>query len=127
MHAVDPSNVANEFYNSSMMPDRDTAGAGVKFVVAPQKDRGGPDKYSGLVSFVPATDGVYRVSASSGVWIDAVVAGTVVPSARFEMQTKCTTIFKSVAFELKGGAPVVLQINGSATPTVGLLVTPWSD
>jgi len=33
LHAVDPSNVANEFYNSSMMPDRDTAGAGVKFVV----------------------------------------------------------------------------------------------
>lgn len=33
LHAVDASNVANELYNSNMMPDRDTAGVGLKFVV----------------------------------------------------------------------------------------------
>jgi len=99
----------------------------VVFAVPPQKDRGGPDKYSGLVAFTPAKDGFYRVSAGSGVWIDAVVGSAIVNSARFEMQTKCTSIFKSVAFELKGGKPVTLQINGSATPSVGLLITEWQD
>ncbi len=33
LHAIDPSNVANEFYNSNMMPDRDAAGLGMKFLV----------------------------------------------------------------------------------------------
>ena len=33
LHAVQPSNVAVELYNSNMMPDRDTAGLGVKFTV----------------------------------------------------------------------------------------------
>jgi len=100
--------------------------ASVKFAVSPEKDRGGPNKFSGLISFVPPADGVYRVSAASGVWLDAVVSGAIVPSLRFEMQTKCTTIFKSIAYELKGGAPVTLQINGSAKPVLGLLISPWS-
>lgn len=99
----------------------------VTFPVPPQKNRGGPDKYSGLVAFTPAKDGVYRVSAGSGVWIDVVASGAIVTSSRFEMQTKCTGVFKSVAFTLKGGEQVTLQINGSATPAVGLLVTEWQD
>jgi hypothetical protein len=103
------------------------AHSSVAFTVPPQKDRGGSDKFSGLVAFTPAKDGVYRISAGSGVWMDAVVKGAIVTSSRFEMQTKCASVFKSVAFTLKGGEPVTLQINGSATPTVGLLVTEWKD
>ena len=33
LHAVQPANVALEYYNSAMMPERDTAGLGVKFTV----------------------------------------------------------------------------------------------
>ncbi len=33
LHALDPANVGTEFYSSNTLPDRDTAGVGVKFVV----------------------------------------------------------------------------------------------
>jgi hypothetical protein len=97
----------------------------VRFARAPEADRGGADRFAGLVSFVPAQDGLYRISASSGVWIDAVQNGEVVSSARFEMQTRCATIFKSVAYRLRGNEPVMIQINGSRTGEVRLLVSAW--
>ncbi len=33
LHALNPDDISTELYSSSMMPDRDTAGLGVKFVV----------------------------------------------------------------------------------------------
>jgi hypothetical protein len=33
LHALDALDISNELYNSNMMPARDTAGVGVKFVV----------------------------------------------------------------------------------------------
>lgn len=99
--------------------------ASVTFAVTPEKDRGGADKFSGLIAFTPPADGLYRISASSGLWIDAVQEGAAVESAGFEMQTGCETIFKSVAFPLKGGTPAIIQLNGSKTPDAGLLITQW--
>lgn len=95
----------------------------VAFVATPEKDRGGKDKFSGLLRIEIPEDGLYRISASSGVWIDAVVNGAVVKSTSFEMQTKCTTVFKSVAYRLSGGDTAFLQINGSAVSTVDIAIT----
>lgn len=97
----------------------------VRFAHAPETDRGGADRFAGLVAFVPARDGIFRISASSGVWIDAVQDGALVSSARFEMQTGCDSIFKSVAYRLRGGEPVVIQINGARTAEISLLVSAW--
>lgn len=33
LHALDPSDVSNEFYNSNMLPNRDAAGLGIRFTV----------------------------------------------------------------------------------------------
>jgi hypothetical protein len=95
----------------------------VQFVAAPEKDRGGPGKSSGLLKFTPKDDGLYRVSASNGLWIDVVQGGTRIASDAFQMQTKCETIFKSVAFRLKGGQTHVVQLNGSSQQMTGLLIT----
>jgi len=99
--------------------------AQVRYAATPEKDRGKADRYAGLASFVPMKNGVYRISASSGVWIDAVQSGTVVPSERFQMQTGCDRIFKSLAYRLNAGVPVTIQINGSQTKDVRLLLTHW--
>lgn len=97
----------------------------VRFAVAPEKAMGSPESYSGLLRFVPTKTGVYRVSAGGPLWIDAVVEGHRVASERFEMQTRCRTIFKSVAYALRAGVPVTLQLSGSETSSIELLVTPW--
>lgn len=95
----------------------------VAFLATPEKDRGGKDRFSGLLSFEIPEDGLYRISASSGVWIDAVVNGSVIKSTSFEMQTKCTTVFKSVAYRLWGGDAALLQFNGSRSTTVDIAIT----
>ncbi|MBX3504659.1 MAG: hypothetical protein KF895_04210 [Parvibaculum sp.] len=95
----------------------------VTFVATPEKDRGGEDRFSGLLKLEIPEDGLYRISASSGVWIDAVVDGKVVKSTSFEMQTKCNTVFKSVAYRLSGGNTALLQFNGSRSGTVDIAIT----
>ncbi|HVO93083.1 MAG TPA: hypothetical protein VMT22_09600 [Terriglobales bacterium] len=97
----------------------------VTFATKPGEDRGGPAKFSGLLAFTPPTDGIYRISASTGLWIDVVESGSLVPSAAHEMQTGCKTIFKSVAYRLKGGSPLIVQFNGSPNEIVRMLITEW--
>lgn len=99
----------------------------VRFVVPPGKAPGSAGTWSGLLVFTPPVDGIYRVSAGHPVWIDAVVNGEGASSQRFEMQTGCHTIFKSIAFAFRAGEPVILQVSGSSLDTVALLVTRWSD
>ena len=80
----------------------------VRLVVPPGKAPGTDSTFSGLVGFTPPAAGIYRISAGRPVWIDAVVSGRSVASERFEMQTGCRTIFKSIAFAFHAGEPVVL-------------------
>ncbi|MFN4202210.1 MAG: hypothetical protein ACK4GM_04050 [Tabrizicola sp.] len=97
----------------------------VEFDVAPEKDRGTPDKFSGHVRVTLPEAGLWRVAASNGLWFDAVVGGAIVPSAAFEMQTQCSAPFKVVVFDLPAG-PVDLQFNGSPAPEVQVMVLPWA-
>ena len=95
----------------------------VKFAATPEQDRGAPDRFSGIVRLTVVASGTHRISASNGLWIDAVDGYTVRKSSTFEMQTKCPTIFKTVTYQLESGRPYWLQLNGSRTQDVGLLVT----
>ncbi len=97
--------------------------AEVQFAAPPQQDRGGPDKFSGLVRIQVERPGLYRVSAGNGLWLDLVEGGKVVPSAAFEMQTGCDRIFKSVAYRLDKPGLLLLQLSGSPTKLVPILVT----
>ncbi|HCX67431.1 hypothetical protein [Parvibaculum sp.] len=109
-------------YTVTLAPHEDVA-----FVVAPEKDRGGSDKFSGLLRVEIPEDGLYRISASNGLWIDALVDGKTVKSNSFEMQTGCDTIFKSVAYSFTGGEIVTFQLNGSRSPQVDIAVTASPD
>jgi len=105
-------------YAVSLVPHDD-----VVFVVTPEKDRGGSDRFSGILRVTVPEDGLYRVSASSGIWIDAVSNGEVIKSSGFEMQTKCSTVFKSVAYRLSKGDSTVLQLSGNRTSAVDIAIT----
>ena len=109
-------------YDVALKPHGD-----VTFIAKPEQDRGSPTVFSGLAAFVVPQAGGYCVSASNGLWIDAVRNGTVIPSSAFEMQTKCDTIFKSVAYRFEAGDRIVLQLSGSRTESVGLLISRWPD
>lgn len=113
-----PSVELSTRYKVNLLPHRE-----VVFVVTPEKDRGGSDRFSGILQFKVPADGLYRVSASSGIWIDAVSHGEVIESSGFEMQTKCGSIFKSVAYRLSQGDAVLLQLNGSKSASVDIAVT----
>jgi hypothetical protein len=45
-----------------------------------------------------------------------------VPSRRFEMQTACATIFKTVTYDLPADTDLIVQINGGKTDRVDLLI-----
>jgi len=109
-------------YNVALKPHVE-----VSFAAKPEQDRGAPTVFSGLVAFVVPRTGIYRVSASNGLWIDVVRNGTVIPSSAFEMQTKCATIFKSVAYRFDASDRMILQLSGSRTDQVGLLISLWTD
>ena len=93
----------------------------VTFAALPEKDRGGEDRFSGLLKVEVRDDGICRISASSGVWIDAVAGGKVVKNAGFEMQTKCPC---SRALPVASQAVRwALQFNGSRSSTVDIAIT----
>lgn len=94
----------------------------VHFAMTPLKDRGGTDKFSGLLHLQVPETGLYGVAASTGLWIDIVGDAALIPAARFEMQTGCDSIFKIVEFHLTAGTDYWLQLNGSSADKVTLLI-----
>ncbi|MCC6914913.1 MAG: hypothetical protein IT566_14530 [Rhodospirillaceae bacterium] len=99
----------------------------VRFSVPPETDRGGPGKFSGLATFTVDKAGVYRISASSGLWIDVVANGKHISSRAFEMQTGCKSLFKSVAYELPAHTPLIVQLNGSTVQAATITITSWEN
>jgi hypothetical protein len=96
----------------------------VIFLLPPEKKRGGADTYAGLVSLGTLRKGLWHVSADGGIWLDLITSGKMVASPSFEMQTGCKILFKTVAFDVPGNSPLLLQISGSKSPVVKLLLTP---
>ena len=96
----------------------------VNFLLPPEKKRGGADTYAGIVSLGTLQKGLWRVSADGGVWLDLIASGKMVASPSFEMQTGCTILFKTVTFDVPGNSPLLLQVSGSKSPVVKLLLTP---
>ncbi len=98
----------------------------VAFAPPPEQDRGAPDRFAGHVRVAVPKAGLWRVAASNGLWFDAVADGRILPSAAFEMQTRCAGPFKVVVFDLPAGE-VALQFNGSPTAAVAVLLLPWTE
>ncbi len=67
--------------------------------------------------------GRYRVSITTGHWIDLVDGKNLVVSRDFQGQRGCEKVHKVVEFELAGDRDFVLQLSGGTDASVGVAVT----
>ena len=81
---------------------------------------------AGLLAFTVPAVGRYRVSITTGHWIDAVDAGEVLTSVDFQGRRGCPLVHKIVEFDLRAGRELVLQFAGGSAGETGLVITPVS-
>jgi hypothetical protein len=95
----------------------------VTFLAKPAKAAGTDGTYAGLVRFRVEKAGRYRVSISSGHWIDIVDGTQLVSSRDFQGQGGCKRPHKIVEYELPAGRDLTLQFSGSADAQVSVAIT----
>lgn len=76
---------------------------------------------AGVFGFTVPAAGRYRVSLSTGLWVDVVDAGRAATSVTHGHGAPCSGVRKMVDFDLKPGA-YRLQLVGSATPSVAVMI-----
>ncbi len=99
------------------------AQGGVTFAGKPGKPTLGDGTQAGLARVHIDKAGAYRVSITSGHWVDFVDGATVIKSRDFQGQRGCERPHKIVEFDLQGGRDVVLQLSGGSDATVLVAVT----
>lgn len=80
-----------------------------------------PATTSGVFAFTVATAGRYRVALGAGAWVDVVRDGAALPSVAHGHGPACSPVRKMVDYDLTPGR-YRLQVVGSATPTLDLLI-----
>jgi molybdenum ABC transporter molybdate-binding protein len=95
----------------------------VTFVAKPGKPTLNDDTHAGLVRFRVEKAGRYRVSITSGHWIDIVDGTQLVSSRDFQGQRGCQRPHKIVEYELPAGRDLTLQFSGSTDAQVIVAIT----
>jgi hypothetical protein len=96
----------------------------VTFAAQPGKSLPAAGAQGGLVSFRVAKAGLYRVSITTGHWIDVVAGDQLVKSKDFQGSHTCSRPHKIVEFELPAGAQLTLQLSGGTDSAVTVAITP---
>ncbi|HEY4211066.1 MAG TPA: hypothetical protein VGM84_06280 [Steroidobacteraceae bacterium] len=96
----------------------------VTYAVKPAKPTLNDSVQGGLVRFKVDKAGLYRVSITSGHWIDVVDGSAVVKSKDFTGSRGCDRVHKIVEFDLPAGRDLVLQFSGSTDAQVLMAITP---
>lgn len=99
----------------------------VKLAVKPEKNWRSPNhSFAGLLRFQVPSKGLYRLAAGSKLWLEIINARTKkrVPELTFEMQTKCSEIFKVIVYDLNPGDTFWLQVSEAGTHSADLLISP---
>jgi hypothetical protein len=96
----------------------------VSFVTTPAKPTLDDGAQAGLARFRVEKAGLYRVSITSGHWIDVLDGVQVVTSRDFQGSRGCERPHKIVEYELPAGRELTLQLSGSPDATVILAITP---
>ena len=96
----------------------------VTYAVKPAKPTLNDSVQGGLVRFKVDKAGLYRVSITSGHWIDVVDGTDVVKSKDFTGSRSCDRVHKIVEFDLPAGHELVLQFSGSTDAQVLMAITP---
>jgi hypothetical protein len=100
------------------------AQSGVTFALMPGKPTLPDGSQGGLVRFHTDKAGRYRVSSTSGHWIDIIDHGKLIKSRDFQGARGCERPRKIVEYELPGGKDLTLQLSGSPDASVVLSITP---
>jgi hypothetical protein len=86
------------------------------------------DTFAGVLELTVPYDGIYRISASSRTWIDVLDSETAVARVRPTHRLhRCGHVHKSVEFSLKKGGSYWLEVSGSESPIISLIITPEMD
>lgn len=96
---------------------------GVSFITKPAKPTLDDGAQAGLVKFHTANAGRYRVSITSGHWLDVLDGDKSVASKDFQGQRGCERPRKIVEFELPAAHDFALQFSGSTDAEVIVAVT----
>jgi hypothetical protein len=101
-----------------------SAQQGVSFATSkPGKPTLDDGAQAGLVRFRVDKPGRYRVSITSGHWIDVVDAGQFIKSRDFQGSRGCERPHKIVEYELPAGHDLTLQFSGSPDAKVIMSIT----
>jgi molybdate transport system substrate-binding protein len=95
----------------------------VTFLAKPGKPTLNDGTHAGLVRFRVGKVGRYRVSITSGHWIDIVDGTQLVRSRDFQGQRGCQRPHKIVEYELPAGRDLTLQFSGSTDTQVIVAIT----
>jgi hypothetical protein len=97
---------------------------GVTYSAKPAKPTLNDSAQGGLVRFHIEQPGVYRISITSGHWIDVIEGDVFVKSKDFQGSRGCARPHKIVEFDLPGHKDLLLQLSGSTDASVTLAITP---
>jgi len=97
---------------------------GVAYAVKPAKPTLNDSVQGGLARFHTDKAGAYRISITSGHWIDVVDGTQIIKSRDFTGARGCDRPRKIVEFDLPAGKELTLQLSGSPDAAVLLSITP---
>ena len=97
--------------------------AGVRFAAGPAKASHLAGARAGLAQFRLDKPGLYRVSIASGLWVDVVAGGQVLPAVDFQGHVGCERPHKIVEFDLPARRTLILQFSGSSDAEVIIAIT----
>jgi hypothetical protein len=83
--------------------------------------------FGGFVRLTVPKDGMYRISADSPLWIEVIDGEKPIERVRIVPRLRCGRIHKSLGFPLQREKSYWLELSGSTSPDVALLVTEESD
>jgi hypothetical protein len=98
----------------------------VIFMANPAISKSTEGARAGLVRFRSEKAGRYRVSITSGHWIDIVDAGEIVRSVDFQGHAGCERPRKIVEYDLPAARELTLQLSGASEAQVLVALTPVS-
>jgi hypothetical protein len=91
---------------------------------APERASKFPSAFAGhFVLAAPAKPGVYRLTMSSGAWVDVLDGGAYLHPIAFSGARECDGARKSVKFDLPA-RPLALQFSGVARDRISVIVSP---
>ena len=80
--------------------------------------------FAGFLLFTVPQDGNYRVSSDTALWIDVLDQDKALERTTLNRRIQCGRVHKSIRFGLKGGVKYWLQLSGSKTREVQVMITP---